>query len=177
MAEIDAVATVDFLQFIAKRVRGDAAFSTWDPKITHFKMGEGGWVDPGSGPTPRTPDGTLRRVDNSIQDIDAIVDGTRAVIDQRYAADERFSFEKAVTLTEVTFEAPATVKVRCFLDFGEANDDGFGNFPEFWEVGVFAVHPTVGGQKLLVGYATFPKEIKNGTKQLENFVRLRFQNG
>jgi hypothetical protein len=145
--------------------------TSWNPIIKTFKVGEGGWLNPG--PTRRDPpEDDLRRLDNNIQDIDAIVDPTRPGLSQRYAADQRAFFEKAVTLSDMAFESPTTLRVRCLLDFGEFNDDGFGNDPEIWEIGLFSDHPTVAGQKLMVAYGTFPLETKNGSKQLENLVRI-----
>lgn len=142
--------------------------------FTHFKVGEGGWINPGGGPIPRAPDATLRRLDNSIQDIDAIVDPTRLLINQRYLASERASFEKALTVADFSFVPPTKLEIRCFLDFGDFNDDGFGNDPEMWEIGVFGTHPTVGGQKLLWGYGTFNVQQKNVGVTIENLLRIVF---
>jgi hypothetical protein len=153
-----------------------AVGTTWNPTLRSFKVGEGGWTDPGSGRVRRNPvDDNLRRLDNNLQDIDAIVDVTRATLDRRYPADSRAFFEKALVPGDFTFEAPSTLRVRCFLDFSEFNSDGFGNFPEIWEIGLFSDHPTTTGQKLMVAYAAFPKEIKNGSNPLENIVRIAMQ--
>jgi hypothetical protein len=147
----------------------------WDPRIKTFKVGEGGWIDPGPGREARTPDATLRRVTAPlIQDIDALVDPTRAPIDQRYPADSLGTFEKALTGTDFTFEAPTTIRIKCLLDFADFNDDGNGNDPEIFEIGIFCDHPTESGEKLMLAYATFPKQIKDNTKQLENVVRIVF---
>lgn len=142
--------------------------------FTHFKVGEGGWIDPGSGRVARAPDATLRRLDNSIQDIDSIVDPTRLLINQRYPASERATFMKALTPADISFVAPTKLQIRCFLDFGEFNDDGFGDFPEIWEVGIFGTHPTVGGQKLMWGYGTFLMTPKNPGITFEKLVRFVF---
>jgi hypothetical protein len=148
---------------------------SWNPILKTFKVGEGGWIDPGPGRVRRDPpEDNLRRLDNSIQDIDAIVDPTRPLINQRYVAVDRGNFEKALVGSDFLFETPTTLRIRCFLDFAEFNNDGFGNDPEIWEIGVFSDHPTVAGQKLMVAYGTFPKETKNITKQLENIVRIVF---
>jgi hypothetical protein len=151
--------------------------TTYDPRIKFFKVGEGGWVDPGGGREARTPDATLRRLSAPlIQDVDAAVDLTRGV--QRYAADERYTFAKTLTVSDFAFVAPTILEVSCLLDFGEANDDGYGSAPEFWEIALFADHPEESGlavdQGLMVAYGTFPVEIKNSTKQILNVVRLVF---
>ena len=169
MAVINAVATVDYLEFLAKH-QGGLIAPPWTPTLTHFRFGEGGWIDNGAGPEARVPVGTLRRVDN-IQDIDAIVDPTRPLIDQRYPVSSLFSIQKAFVGGDLVFEAPGTIRCRCFLDFAEGNDTGTA---EYWEVGVYAVHPTVGGQKLLVAYGTFSLESKTIGVQLEHFVRLNY---
>lgn len=150
-----------------------------DPRIKFFKVGEGGWQDPGSGKRARTPDNSLRRLSAPlIQDLDCIVDPTRASIDQRYPSDSRAYFKKNLISTDFTFEAPNVLKVRCTLDYSEFNDDGFGNYPEIWEIGVFADHPTIGGlaadQGLMIAYGTFPLESKTPAKQIENYMRLVF---
>jgi hypothetical protein len=151
------------------------------PSITSFKIGEGGWIDLGAGKQPRVPDPSLRLITappNNLQDLDSIIDGTRAPIDQRYPSDVvNFSwafYEKQITAADIIAETPFTARVRCFLDFGEFNDDGFGHSPELWEIGLFTDHPTVLGQKLMVAYGTFPLQTKNNATQIENFVRVAF---
>lgn len=123
--------------------------------VSYFKIAEGGWIDPGGGREPRTPDPTFNDVD---------------VIENpgRYPADSVFIFQKSFIAADLTFEATTTLRVRCFLDFAEANDDGFGNDPEFYEIGVFD------GDDVLIAYFTFPLETKNVAKTLENVVRLVF---
>lgn len=150
--------------------------SSWNPIIRSFKVGEGGWIDPGGGRIRRDPpEDNLRRLDNSIQDIDCVVDPTRPSLSQRYPnPQDRASYEKTLTLADFLGEAPTTLRVRCFLDFGEFNDDGFGNPPDIWEIGLFSDHPTIIDQKLMVAYGTVPKQTKNGSKQLENLVRIVF---
>lgn len=183
MAIIPAVVTTDarkfWPQFFGTLLGISAGATTpgvaWNPLIKNFKVGEGGWQDFGAGAVPRTPDPNLRLLTGSlIQDIDAIVDPTRALANQRYPTTGRATFTKALTAPDFTFETASTIRIRCLLDFGEFNNDGFGNDPEIWEIGIFADHPTVAASFLMVAYATFPKEIKNGAKQLENVVRITF---
>jgi len=157
---------------------------SWDPRLLSFKVGVGGWVDPGGGPVPRSPDPTLRMIaapPNDVQDLDAIVDPTRLPINQRYPAVAIPTFEKALIPANFTFIAPSTIKVRCFLDFGDFNSDGAGS-PEIWEIGIFSDHPafarvaigTPGAKRLMLAYGTIPKEIKDAAKQIEHFVRIVF---
>lgn len=147
----------------------------WDPRIKTFKIGEGGWINPGGGRVPRTPVANLRRLSAPlIQELDAVVDTTRLLIDQRYPSDSRATFEKTLTGADFTFEGTSTIRVRCLLDFGEFNNDGFGNSPELYEIGLFSDHPTISAQKMMVAYATFPAQVKDNSKQLENVVRIVF---
>jgi len=170
MAVIPAEVTVDFRKYLPQMLGDLLSFAT----IDLFKVGEGGWVNPGTGKEPRTPEDNLRRVDNTIQDIDAIVDGTRAPANQRYATDERGNFSKALTSADMSFVSPSTLEIRCLLDATEFNDDGFGNSPEIWEIGVFMDHPVFVGQKLMVAYGTFPQQTKTSAFPLLNLVRVIF---
>jgi hypothetical protein len=154
----------------------------YDPRIKFFKVGEGGWVDPGSGRERRTPDASLRKLTTDgtpaayLQDLDAVVDATRAPIDQRYASTERATFKKDLSSSDFAFISPSIIEIDCLLDFSDFNDDGYGNDPEIWEIGIFADFPEAGGlsadQGLMVAYGTFPKEVKDNTKQILNVVRL-----
>lgn len=115
-----------------------------------FKVGEGGWqytVPPTK--VPKSPSTTLT-------DLDCIVNaGT-------YPVDSRFVFPTAgvKAFNSVTWVAPNIVRLECLVDFGDANNDGFGNPPEFWELGIYdsAGH--------LVAYFTFPVDTKYPTTQL-----------
>ena len=158
--------------------------TVWDPRFKFFKVGEGGWVNPGTGRVRRTPDDSLRLLtpvgspSTYIQDLDAVVDPTRAVVDQRYAADERATFKKDLTISDISYPTAYTVEVDCLLDLGDFNDDGYGNSPEIWEIGLFCDHPVAGSlatdQGLMVAYGTFPLEVKDSSKQILNVVRIVF---
>lgn len=170
MAVIPGVVTDDARQFWPQMFGGLVTYKL----VSAFKVGEGGWINPGSGREPRTPATGLRRLDNGLQDIDAIVDATRAAVDQRYAATERAYFQKSLTSSDFSFISPSKLEVRCYLDRGEFNDDGYGNPPEIWEIGVFSEHPTVSGQLLMLGYGTFPQQIKTSGISLLNILRFVF---
>lgn len=177
MAIIQAVVTEDALKLWPQVFIGTKALKT----ISHFKIGEGGWIDTGSGKVPRTPVSTLRRLDNSIQDLDAVVDPTRAAIDQRYipqgTEDSRFVFSKALTASDFTFQAPSSFRVRCFMNNAEgALDNGApAANPEYWEIGLFSDHPDFPGiHQLMVAYGTMPREIKTASRSLENIVVVTF---
>jgi hypothetical protein len=176
MAVIPAVVTTDARIYWPQMFGNLQTFQA----ITHFKVGEGGWVDPGGGAEPRVPDANLRRLDNNLQDIDVIVDPTRAPIDQRYDATpgptySRGWFSKDLDPADFTFVSPSTLRVRCLLDFSEFNDDSEGNNPEIWELGLFSPHPlNPTTWELMVAYATFPMETKDATKQIENIIKVVF---
>ena len=134
MAVIPGVVTDDARLYLPQLLGGiyipesvtNVGASEWDCRIKTFKVGEGGWIDPGSGAVPRTPATDLRRVSAPlIQDLDCVVDTTRNPIDQRYPSDSLATFEKSLTGADFLFEAPTTIRVRCLLDFAEFNDDGF----------------------------------------------------
>jgi len=168
MAVIPAQMTVDSRLWLPQMWGGLATFKP----ITMFRIGEGGWIDPGTGREPRTPVDSLRRLDNNLQDLDCIVDGTRAALDQRYAADERYYFQKTVTTADMSFISPSKLEVRCKVEATEANDDGFGNAPEFWEIALYSEHPQFVGEYLMVAYGTFPQQTKTSAYPLLNLVRI-----
>jgi hypothetical protein len=151
------------------------ATPVWNPVLTHFRVGVGGYV----GTVPRTPDATLRKVavaPNDTQDLDILVDPTRLPLDQRYPVIGIPSFEKAFNPGDLTYSATNTVQARCELDFGDFNSDGTSS-PEIWEIGLFSDHPEftrASGTRLMVAYGTFPKTIKDATKQVLLYVRVTF---
>jgi hypothetical protein len=182
MAFIPAVVTDDARMYWSQYLAGlyAGALETLLPLIA-FRVGEGGWEDPGTGPVPRIPDPTLRRLDNLIQDIDARVDPTRPLISQRYPINSRANFEKALLPADITWESPSVARVECLLDFGDFNDDGFGNPPEIWEIGIFTRHPGTPPPavwplptELMLAYGTFPMQLKDASRQLLNVVRIVF---
>ena len=116
-----------------------------------FKYGEGGFIDTISGRVPKSPQ-----------------DGV-GLLDVESASDAGlFTFEKALVALDLTFIAPSTMQVRCRLVGSEANDDGFGNSPAFFEIGIFD-----DSDNMLV-YTTFSEQTKTPTKILINFVQVIF---
>jgi hypothetical protein len=172
----------------------------WNPMITHFRVGEGGWVDPGTGAVRRDPDSTLRsfsHVDDYagasyyLQDLDIAVDPTRSTPTKRYnIVDPTHAswFEKALSNTDFTWFAANTVQVRCVLETTEYNANGSGINPKIWEIGLYCDHPLVpmdttppcntglnaNFRRLLVAYGTFPIEVKDSSKQIEHLVNITF---
>lgn len=179
--EINAIMTDDGRLFWARLFAGIAGYTApvypgGNPKLTHFKIGEGGWEDLGAGPVARTASSSLRYETGlltGLHDLDAAVDAFRVSEPQRYAPDSRFTFLKALAPGDVTVALPGTITVNCGLLAGECNLDGFGNPPELWEIGIFGDHPTSPGNKLMVAYGTFPKVTKAAIVY-QNIVRIYF---
>lgn len=123
-----------------------------------FKIGEGGWTDPGGGKEPIPPSA-------SKTDVDPATDG--------YPVGSQFVFEKDLNGVDLTFTSPSRLEIRCFIAAGEANDDGTGAPPEFFELGVFD-DTIVPGLGTMLVYSTFPIEIKTASKALEHVIFVDF---
>lgn len=169
MALVNAVIT-DKARELAPKMYG--SLISFMP-VSYFRVGEGGWVDPGGGRVRRDPP------DRTLLDLDIVTDAGRALPDKRYNVGENAGyFQKAITPADLVFEGPSTLRVRCFLDFGEYNTENAAGAtliynvggpylsPEIWEIGVYDT-----GNNLLA-YGTIPKETKDVTKQIENVVRM-----
>jgi len=154
----------------------------WNPLIKTFKIGRGGWIDPGSGPVPRSPDPTLT-------DLDVILDYSRSGPDKRYTslAGNIMFLEKSLSPGNFSFITTSTLNVQCLLDFGDFNDiqgvpsnppggstlSPSGTPPQLYELGLFTDHPS-GSGKLMVMYGTFTAEQKTSAKQILNQVQITF---
>lgn len=136
--------------------------------VSFFRIGEGGWQTPG--PVRRDPDRTFT-------DLDLILDPGRGV--PRYNTGTSYSyFQKSLLPGDIVFEGPTTLKVRCFLDFGDYNAKSSGTVvynygslsanPQMWELAVYDAASN------MLAYGTFPQQTKDGTKQIQNDVRIVF---
>jgi hypothetical protein len=125
--------------------------------VDSFKVGEGGYKVELSGNVPRTPDPTLT-------DLDIVVNPGQYV-------DPTTPFQKALVLADFTKTySPAgfpILEVSCLLDFLEYNDDGLGNFPEIYEIGLFA-------GTTMIAYGTFDQQTKTPGNQIPFIVTLNF---
>lgn len=119
-----------------------------------FKIGEGGWTNPGGGKEPIPPSVVLTDVTAS-----------------GYPSGSQFVFTKNLTGGDLTFTSPTRLEIRCFVASSEANDDGFGAPPEFFELGIFN---GTGGTGTMLVYSTFPIEIKTSSKALEHVIFVDF---
>ena len=113
-----------------------------------FRIGEGGWINiPPK--VPKSPNATLT-------DLDCIVSAGSYPVDSRYV----FPTVGTKAFNSVLWVSPSIIRLECLLDFTDANDDGFGNPPEFWELGVYD------SAGVMVAYFTFPVDIKTVLNQL-----------
>ena len=170
MSLVNAVVTDKAREEWPKQFGGLVPFQA----ISYFRVSEGGWENPGAGRQRRIPD-------KSFLNMDLVLDPARPIISRRYFGFESFGyFQKALTPGDFVYEGPTTLKVRCLLDFNDYNTKnavgttliynvgGLGVSPEVWELGLFDANNS------MVAYGTFPKEIKNVSKQIENSVRIVF---
>ena len=118
---------------------------------SYFKFGEGGYIETPGGRVPKSPDAGVGYLD-----IEAASSPTL------------FEFQKNLIATDFTFIAPSTIQIRCRLVESEANDNGFGDSPRFFELGVFDQN-----SNLLI-YCTFSEQTKSASKILNNLVQVVF---
>ncbi len=141
---------------LAKLYAGDVS----DGVLTvpaYFRIGEGGWVDTGSGLAPLAPSKLLTDI--------------TAGVAPYTANTTSYFFQKALVGGDLTYTAPNRLEVRCTVNTGEANSDNASNPPQFFELGVFD-----SSDKLLV-YSTFPVEIKTDSRTLQHIVYVDFPQG
>lgn len=166
MAIFTATATTVGLTKLAKYPGGVIPLDL----ITSFKVGEGGWIDPGTGRVPRTPDPDLT-------DLDIIMDLARLPADKRYNVGEELGyFSKALVPGDFSSPGVGVLRVSCKLLLAEYNLKTDGTLvyvtgappasPVIWEIGLF----DAGGDMIL--YGTMTSETKTGLIQIENVCRL-----
>lgn len=132
---------------LAQIYKGSAAFSL----PTTFKIGEGGWTNPGGGKEPIPPNIALINLSAPT-----------------YPVGSQFVFTKALTGGDLTFTSSSRLEINCLVSASEANNDGSGNPPEFFELGVFDAAGT------MLVYSTFPIEIKTSSKSLQHVIFVDF---
>jgi hypothetical protein len=118
--------------------------------IIDFKVGEGGWVDTLGGRVRRDPTdpGPGNNRGPTLTDLDAIANPGD------YPADSQATFTKALGPLDFVVSGNTTLTVTCGLTALEFNNDGFGNPPEIYELGLF---DSAGD---MVAYGTCPVAIK-----------------
>ena len=128
------------------------------PEAVEFRIGEGGWETVAAVQVPKVPDPTRTTLD---------CQGPDALIWAGLQSDFYFSvaLTPGVDVTRVGKVITAVARV----ELADANDDGHGNDPEFWEAGLFLADGT------MLAYSTFPRQIKNNTRILRHTFTLTLQ--
>ena len=165
MAEIDATLTAEALNLFGSYFNGDVGANLF--KVASFKVGEGGWITTAGGVVPRTPDPTLT-------DLDCLENPGR------YGVQSDGVFSKALTSGVntglVVTTSLITFSATCTLAMGEFNDDGYGNFPEIWEIALFGPHP-ISLSTFMIAYGTFAMQQKTPAGAITNIVKIKLQLG
>lgn len=146
MTTLTGVLTNKGRELIAKSLGNVGGFSF--TRAVRFEYGEGGFQIVGGARVPKVPD-------PSLTDLEA--DGVTL-----------YRYNKAFIPADVSFVAPSTIEFRCKLDPSEANDDGSGGSPKFFEIGLFDDADN------LLAYATFEEQTKVATKSLISYVQIYF---
>lgn len=146
----DTVITDAGIDLLRRAIRDDGTLP-----IAYFKVGEGGWEDDG-GQVQRDPDPELT-------DLDCVENSGN------YPSDSLFTFTKSIAPSRITYPAEGQVSIECLVDINEANDDGFGDPPEFWELGIFSTDGT------MISHTTFTMAPKSDLVVFRAIVTLQFQ--
>jgi len=154
---VSAVVTDLWRQKLARIYAGNAVLGLFRVPLS-FKIGEGGWTDPGGGKEPIPPA-------TSKTDIDPTTDG--------FPVGSQYVFTKDLSGADLTFTSPSRLEIRCFVAVSEANTGLLGEPPEFFEIGVFDDTIANSFGTMLV-YSTFPIEIKTASKALEHIIFVDF---
>jgi len=120
-------------------------------RIKSFKIGEGGFVNTPAGRIPNDP--FSREGETDIE-----ADGTPG----------SSFFQKDFTSDDFETNPDGSVRFTAILDYGEGNDNGFGDNPRYFEVGLFDQ------SDVMIAYGTFTEENKNPSKKLTKFIDLYF---
>lgn len=145
---VQAVVTTIGRQVLAQSLLGTLAGYDHS-ELSYFQIGEGGWVDTINGRVPKDPDPSRTELEAT-------------------GAPGDLKFQKALTAADVAFDTEAKAVVTAFVGLSEANDDGLGDSPRFFELGIFDSNDN------MIVYATFPEETKTVTKTLNHVITIVF---
>jgi hypothetical protein len=123
--------------------------------LTSFKIGEGGWIDPGTGPVRREPT-------QDQTDLDVIQNPSR------YAPPNDSYYSKALIPADIVWLGTSVLQVRCRLNAGEYDFNVWLVQPQMREIGLFDAD----GE--LVAYFTVDVQVKTLGWALENYVTVTF---
>lgn len=121
-------------------------------KLDYFKIGEKGH-DGGSPPSPVTPSPTRT-------DVEAQYDQASSPP----AAHDSY-FKKDLAAGDVTATA-GVLEIICNVISSEGNDDGQGNDPSYYEVGVFDEEDD------MIVYCTFDEIVKDNERSIQQTITL-----
>lgn len=130
--EVRAVMTQQGANALAQLTSGFITFTG----MTHFRIGEGGFIIDGGVRFPKEPVNTQIMLDS---DDPALIPGLTAEL-----GHVPFVFQKSFVSTDFANppEAGVIFVANPLLDFADANDNGIGGAPRFFEVGLFLTTTT-----------------------------------
>lgn len=120
-------------------------------RIVKYKIGEGGFINTAGGRLPNDP--LSREGENDIE-----ADGVSL-----------YFFEKSFAPADISINVDGSIRFDVSVEYAEANDNGSGDDPTFFEVGLFDQDDN------MIVYATFPEETKNISKRLIHHMDLYFE--
>jgi hypothetical protein len=97
--------------------------------LSHFRIGEGGYVLSGSTYFPKEPTNVQTVLDS---DDPALIPVITAQI-----GHTPYVFQKALMPDDFTLESVVVARTDALVDFAEANDNGIGGAPKFFEIGLY----------------------------------------
>jgi len=147
-AIIQAVVTDIGRETLAKSLIGPLG-SFPESELSYFQVGEGGFVVTTGGKIPKAPD------------------PARTDLEATGAAGDLI-FQKSFAPSDVTFVISAKIRTESLVGLAEANDDGLGDPPEFFEIGLFDTNDN------MIVYGTFPAETKTPDKTLNHIITIIF---
>lgn len=118
-------------------------------RASYFRIGMGGYTIVGGNKFPKAPDPSLTALEAT-------------------GAPGDFYFQKSLANQDISWIAPSTLVIRCRLDPIESNDDGTGNPPKFFEIGIFDEN------NVMIIYSTFAEQTKSSNKILTNNIQAYF---
>jgi len=128
--------------------------------ISYFKVGLGGW-NPDSSPRDPSPE---------LTDLDIVLDQSRPFGQKRYPALTAPPYNITFQKTFAPGQLAASTNILtalCEVLNTEYNDDGTGDPPLIWELGLFDI------DNVMVVYATFSSIQKTASRSLSFPVRMR----
>lgn len=128
--------------------------------IDTFRVGEGGFTTVSGNKEPKDPDPTRSTLESQN-------DSNLFTFQDSIPSGDIIVTEDSNVISEASTGAPV-LQVTVLVEDTEANDDGSGNHPEFFEVGLFD------DNDIMVFYGTYPGETKTSSTTLEKIANMKF---